>query len=86
MRNNALGSPRIDASRSTYVNLPTATRQFSRSAVLTRYEQELAYYRADAPYLTVEKCAERCRTLSALFAAATTTAIAVDRSHRAPLH
>jgi hypothetical protein len=31
---------------------------------------EFAYYRADEPYLTVDKCAERCRLLSALLTAA----------------
>jgi len=38
----------------------------SRSAALTRYERELAFYRADEQYLAVEKCAERCAKLSLL--------------------
>lgn len=38
----------------------------SRSAALALYERELAYYRADEPYLTVEKAAQRCAKLSML--------------------
>ena len=38
----------------------TRTQRISRSAALALYERELAYYRADAPYLTVAKAAERC--------------------------
>jgi hypothetical protein len=34
--------------------------------------RELAYYRADEPYLTVDKCAERCRMLPLLTAAVAT--------------
>lgn len=34
--------------------------------LFARYEQELAYYQADAPFLTVDKCAERCVMLSLL--------------------
>ena len=36
------------------------------SAALALYERELAFYRADEPYLPVEKCAERCAKLSLL--------------------
>ena len=56
------GSPRIDAPRS----VGAAVQQIPRSAALALYERELAYYRADAPYLTVEKAAERCLKLSFL--------------------
>jgi hypothetical protein len=38
----------------------------SASAARALYERELAYYRADEPFLTVEKCAERCAKLSLL--------------------
>ncbi len=34
-----------------------------------RLAQELAYYEADKPYLTTEKCAARCRWLSELLTA-----------------
>jgi hypothetical protein len=34
------------------------------------YERELAWYRADAPFLTVEKSAQRCGRLSFLLTAA----------------
>ena len=49
----------------------TQDQHFSPSPAYARFVQELAYYRADAPYLTVEKCAERCRLLSLLLTAAT---------------
>lgn len=65
-RNDRTGSPRIDAPRSVAGNLPTATQRISRSAALALYERELAFYRADEQYLTVEKCAERCAKLSLL--------------------
>ena len=39
--------------------------------MLAVFERELAYYRADAPFLPLEKCAQRCERLSALLAAAT---------------
>ena len=48
----------------------TESQRFSRSAVRRCLDQELAYYRADAPYLTVEKCAARCLKLSELLTAA----------------
>jgi hypothetical protein len=44
----------------------TVNPSLPSSPAYARFAQELAYYRADAPYLTVEKAAERCRTLSAL--------------------
>lgn len=34
------------------------------------YERELAYFEADRSFLPLEKCAERCRKLSALLAVA----------------
>jgi hypothetical protein len=72
-RNDRTGSLRIDAARSTQGNLPTATQHSSRTTLIARYEQELAYYRADAPFLPVEKCAARCANLSALLRAALDT-------------
>lgn len=39
------------------------------SPALALFERELAYYRADAPFLSVEKAAQRCLRLSALLAA-----------------
>lgn len=41
-----------------------------------RFLTELAYYEADTPYLTTEKCAQRCRWLSQLL----TAAVAVDNA------
>jgi hypothetical protein len=35
-----------------------------------RFRQEIAFYRADAPFLPVEKCAARCAQLSTLLAVA----------------
>lgn len=49
----------------------TQVRRPLQSAALALFERELADYRADAPYLSVEKCARRCERLSALLAAAT---------------
>lgn len=43
---------------------------FARSPAGRRFLQELAYYEADQHYLTTEKCAQRCRTLSLLLTAA----------------
>jgi hypothetical protein len=37
---------------------------------LQRFLTELAYYEADKPFLPIQKCAERCRLLSALLTAA----------------
>jgi hypothetical protein len=51
----------------------TENRPLSASPAYDRFAQELAYYRADAPYLTVEKCAERCWLLSLLLTAAVDT-------------
>jgi hypothetical protein len=53
-------------SRKTARGRSTAMQRMSRSAALELYERELAFYRADAPFLTVEKCAERCLKLSML--------------------
>ena len=64
--NDRTGSPRIDAVSPTQVRIPTATQRISRSTALAVYERELAFYRADEPYLPVEKCAERCAKLSLL--------------------
>jgi len=48
----------------------TENQRIPSSPAYARFAQELAYYRADEPYLTVDKCAERCRTLSLLLTAA----------------
>lgn len=48
----------------------TKDQAFSTSTVYARFLQELAYYRADEPYLTVDKCAARCLKLSVLLTAA----------------
>ncbi len=50
-------------------DLRTVASAFSHSAYFERFLKELAYYEADQQYLTAEKCAERCRRLSALFTA-----------------
>lgn len=66
---DARGSPRSDFFEGAK-GLPfTENQRFSPSATLTRFEQELAYYRADEPYLPVEKCAQRCAALSVLLTA-----------------
>lgn len=65
-RTDQTGSPRTEAPRPVGVNQPAATQRISRSAALALYERELAFYRADEQYLTVEKCAERCVKLSLL--------------------
>ena len=70
VKNDARGSPRIDATRPTLPLPLTETQRFPPSDALARYEQELAYYRADAPFLTIEKRAQRCAILSLLRAAA----------------
>ena len=46
------------------------SQQYPVSPTYARFERELAYYRADEPYLPVEKCAQRCATLSVLLTAA----------------
>jgi hypothetical protein len=66
LANDRTGSPRIDAARSPGTLPLTETRRFSRSAARALYDRELAYYLADAPFLPVEKCAERCVKLSLL--------------------
>ena len=72
-KTDARGRPRSDF-REGVKGLPfTENRRFSPSAARRRFDQELTYYRADAPYLTVEKCAERCRILSLLLTAALDT-------------
>jgi hypothetical protein len=48
----------------------TKNQHIPPSPAYARFAQELAYYRADEPYLTVDKCAERWRTLSLLLTAA----------------
>ena len=60
------GSSRIAATRPVGVEVPTEHQRFSRSDALSVYERELAWYRADEPYLTVEKAAQRCVKLSML--------------------
>lgn len=68
---DARGSPRSDFFEGAK-GLPfTENQRFSPSATVARFEQELAYYRADEPYLPVEKCAARCQHLSLLLAVAT---------------
>ena len=49
---------------------PGQLAPLSASPAYARFLQALAYYRADAPYLTVDKCAERCQQLSLLLTAA----------------
>ena len=66
VHNDAPGACRSDVLAGVKGKPFTETQAFSTSPVYARFLQELAYYRADAPYLTVEKCAERCRILSLL--------------------
>ena len=55
-----------------------------QSALLRdRFLTELAHYEADKPFLTVDKCAARCRWLSLLLTAAVT---AVDTHDGPALH
>ncbi len=61
----------------------TENQRFPSSPAYRRFLQEFAYYRADAPHLSVEKCAERCRMLSLLLTAAVT---AVDSRVDRALH
>jgi hypothetical protein len=70
VKNDAPGSPRIDAIDLVEVALPTEHERSSHSPVFQRFREELALYRADAPHLTAEKCAARCRMLSLLLVAA----------------
>ena len=60
------GATNVNVSTRSVGVLPTVTRRLPRSAALALYERELAYYRADEQFLTVEKCAERCAKLSVL--------------------
>ena len=69
-KNDASGGSRSDFFDGVKVEPFTKNQTFLRSAAGRRFVQELAYYRADAPYLTVEKCADRCRRLSQLLSAA----------------
>lgn len=66
LKHDRTGSPRIDESASTAPLPLTESRRFSPSAARALYDRELAFYIADAPFLTVEKCAERCAKLSML--------------------
>ncbi|MBI3782953.1 MAG: hypothetical protein HY270_06085 [Deltaproteobacteria bacterium] len=72
-KTDARGSHRSDFLEGVKGKPFTENRRLSASPAYARFAQELAYYRADAPYLTVEKCAERCRTLSLLLTAALDT-------------
>ncbi len=76
---DAPGSRRSDSSEGVKVKPFTENQAFSGSPAYTLFTQELAYYRADAPYLTVEKCAERCRFLSQLLTAAAHDAASTKR-------
>ncbi len=76
---DAPGGRRRDFSEGVKVKPFTEHRAFSRSPAYTLFTQELAYYHADAPYLTVEKCAERCRFLSLLLTAAAHDAASTTR-------
>jgi hypothetical protein len=69
-QNDARECPRIDFLDPVQVKPFTEDQAFLRSAAGRRFVQEFAYYRADAPYLSVEKCADRCRRLSQLLSAA----------------
>jgi len=69
----AKGGYRSHDHSSGRVTLPTETQRLSPAVARTLFERELAYYRADASYLPVEKCAERCRPLSVLLTLATAT-------------
>jgi hypothetical protein len=51
-------------------DLRTTTSGFFGSPTGRRFLEELAYYRADEPYLPIEKRAERCAALSVLLTAA----------------
>jgi hypothetical protein len=62
-KNDAPGGSRIDFREGVKGSPFTGNRRLSASPAYARFPQELAYYRADEPYLTVDKCAERCRTL-----------------------
>jgi hypothetical protein len=62
-------SPRSDDLVLGQPNLRTTTQAFFCSPAAEYFHQELAYYRADAPFLTVEKCAARCLKLSELLTA-----------------
>ena len=65
-KTDAPGARRSDSLGPVQAKPFTDNQAFSASPAYARFAQELAYYRADAPYLTVEQCASRCRTLSLL--------------------
>ena len=69
-KTDARGRPRSDFRQGVKGLTFTENRRLAASPAYRRFAQELAYYRADEPYLTVDKCAERCRTLSLLLTAA----------------
>ena len=58
------------------------SRPLPRSAALAIYERELAYYRADEPFLPLEKAAERCVKLSILLTQAQIATLESGRSER----
>jgi len=68
--NDAPGSRRSDLFAGVDDLTWTGNHCFSCSPAYRRFVQELAYYRADEQYLTVDKCVERCRILSLLLTAA----------------
>jgi len=65
-KNDAPGGSRSDDRSLERLNPRTPSQAFFRQRFLT----ELAYYEADEPYLSVEKCAARCMKLSVLLTAA----------------
>jgi hypothetical protein len=65
-QSDAAGARRSDFSEAVKVRAFAKSHAFSASPAFRQFAQELAYYRADEPYLPVDKCAERCRKLSAL--------------------
>jgi hypothetical protein len=64
-------APGSTISASGRPDLRTTTSAFFAAQARARFLEELAYYRADAPFLPVEKCAARCQELCALLALAT---------------
>ena len=53
-----------------HLDLRTNTSTLFRTPAGRRFRQELAFYDADKPFLTVDKQAQRCATLSVLLTAA----------------
>lgn len=68
---DAPGARRSHEHGSGRLDLRTQDQRISPTVARALFERELAYYRADEPYLGVEKCAERCQRLSLLLTAAT---------------